>query len=64
MSDVIIRAERLGKKYLIGHQVQAERYTALRDVVVRTAKGLARSARDMLSGRELVAGEWLRNSGL
>ena len=57
MSDVVIRAEGLGKKYLIGHQAQAERYTALRDVVARTAKGFVRSARDMLQGRQLVAGD-------
>jgi lipopolysaccharide transport system ATP-binding protein len=57
MSDVVIRAEGLGKKYLIGHQATDERYTTLRDVVVRGAKGLARSARDMLRGRQLVAGD-------
>ena len=33
MSDVVIRAEGLGKKYLIGHESQRERYTALRDVI-------------------------------
>src|SRR5262245_33679100 len=57
MSDVVIRAESLGKKYLIGHQAEGERYTALRDVIVRGARGLARSAADMLRGRPLVAGE-------
>ena len=57
MSDVVIRAENLGKKYLIGHQAKAERYVALRDVVARTAKGFVRSARDMVQGRQLVAGD-------
>ena len=57
MSDVVIRAEGLGKKYLIGHQARAERYTALRDVIARTAKSFVRSARDMLRGRQLVAGD-------
>jgi ABC-type polysaccharide/polyol phosphate transport system ATPase subunit len=57
MSDVVIRAEGLGKKYLIGHVSSRERYTALRDVIARGAKGLARSAFDMLRGRELVAGD-------
>ena len=57
MSDVVIRAEGLGKKYLIGHQASNERYVALRDVIARTAKGFARSARDMLRGRQLVAGD-------
>jgi lipopolysaccharide transport system ATP-binding protein len=33
MSDVIIRAENLGKKYRIRHQHDRQRYVALRDVV-------------------------------
>ena len=57
MSDVVIRAEGLGKKYLIGHQAEGERYTALRDVIARGARGLARSAADMLRGRPLIAGD-------
>jgi lipopolysaccharide transport system ATP-binding protein len=57
MSDVVIRAEGLGKKYLIGHQAEAERYTALRDVIARGARGLARSAADLLRGRPIVAGD-------
>jgi lipopolysaccharide transport system ATP-binding protein len=57
MTDVVIRAEGLGKKYLIGHQAEAERYTALRDVIARGARGLARSAADMLRGRPLPAGD-------
>lgn len=57
MSDVVIRAEGLGKKYLIGHQAGRERYTALRDVMARTAKGFVRSLRDMSRGRELVDGD-------
>ena len=57
MSDVVIRAEGLGKKYLIGHQASNDGYVALRDVMARTAKGFVRSARDMLRGRQLVAGD-------
>ncbi|HWN95438.1 MAG TPA: ABC transporter ATP-binding protein [Methylomirabilota bacterium] len=34
MSDVVIRVENLGKQYRIRHQ-QAERYTALRDVIAQ-----------------------------
>jgi lipopolysaccharide transport system ATP-binding protein len=41
MSDSIIRVENLGKKYIIDHQ-QAERYTALRDVIANSAKSLLR----------------------
>jgi len=57
MSDIVIRAEGLGKKYLIGHQAGREPYTALRDVLARGARGLVRSAADMLRGRSLVAGD-------
>ena len=39
MSDIVIRVENLGKKYVIGHQ-QQEKYTALRDVLANKAKGL------------------------
>jgi ABC-type polysaccharide/polyol phosphate transport system ATPase subunit len=57
MSDIVIRAEGLGKKYLIGHQTRQERYTALRDVIGRTAKSFLRTASDTLRGRQLVAGD-------
>src|SRR5690242_19687471 len=35
--DVVIRAEGLGKKYVISHQAERQRYIALRDVLVRGA---------------------------
>jgi lipopolysaccharide transport system ATP-binding protein len=58
MSDIVIRAEGLGKKYLIGHQARGgDRYMALRDVIGRTARNLVRSARDMVRGRQLVVGD-------
>jgi lipopolysaccharide transport system ATP-binding protein len=56
MSDVVIRAEGLGKKYLIGHQSQ-DGYQTLRDVVARHTRGLARSVRDIAKGRPNVAGD-------
>jgi lipopolysaccharide transport system ATP-binding protein len=55
-SDVVIRAEGLGKKYLIGHQSN-ERYTALRDVMAQTARNFGRTARDLLRGQALVVGD-------
>jgi len=58
LSDVVIRAENLGKKYLIGHQAAGrERYTALRDVVGRQVKGLVSSTRDILTGRQFIVGD-------
>lgn len=55
--DVVIRAEGLGKRYAIGHQAERERYVALRDVLARQTRLFARSARDLFSGRALVAGD-------
>jgi homopolymeric O-antigen transport system ATP-binding protein len=59
--DIVIRAEGLGKKYIIGHQAENEHYTALRDVMARTVKGLARSAREMIHGQAIVPGDTLED---
>src|ERR1035437_9853374 len=51
MTDgVVIRAESLGKKYLVGHDVQRERYTTLREVIARNVKRLARSGANGFRG--------------
>ena len=39
MSDVVVRVENLGKKYIIGHEKQ-ERYSTVRDSIANGAKGL------------------------
>lgn len=57
LSDVIIRADELGKKYVIGHQSERERYTALRDVLGRTARNLVRTTGDILRGRPIFSGD-------
>src|ERR1017187_11030562 len=58
MSDIIIVAERLSKRYLVGHQsVQRERYTALRDVIGREARNFIRKAADIVRGRQIVQGD-------
>jgi len=41
MSDIVIKVENLGKKYLIRHQ-QRERYTALRDVLANKFKSFGK----------------------
>jgi lipopolysaccharide transport system ATP-binding protein len=56
-AGVVIRAEGLGKTYLIGHQAERERYRSLRDVIARNTRNFARSARDLISGRPLIAGD-------
>jgi lipopolysaccharide transport system ATP-binding protein len=53
MSDIAIRVDSLGKKYLITHQ-QRERYTALRDVIVNKARSLG--GRTLHPGRRAVEG--------
>jgi len=55
--DVVIRAEGLGKKYLIGHAAERERYVALRDVLIRGAHNLWRKTADMARGRFILAGD-------
>lgn len=58
MSDIAIKVENLSKSYLVGHNAaQAERYTALRDVIARNAKNLARKTHDMLHGRAIIQGD-------
>lgn len=58
MSDVVIRVERLSKKYAIGHQSAASGgYVSLRETVSRSLRGLGRSALDMMRGRQIVAGD-------
>jgi len=41
MSDIMIQAENIGKKYMLTHQLQGK-YTALRDVIAEKAKALTR----------------------
>jgi len=53
--EVAIRAEGLGKKYLIGHEI--DRYSTLRDVMARAAKNAWRKTADMVRGREIIAGD-------
>jgi lipopolysaccharide transport system ATP-binding protein len=55
--DVVIRAEGLGKKYLIGHQNERERYVTLRDVLSRGVSYLWRKTAGIARGRRIVASE-------
>ena len=55
--DIVIRAEGLGKKYVIGHEAERERYVALRDVIARGARNAWRMAADMAKGRVVVPGD-------
>lgn len=54
-ADIVIRAEGLGKKYVIGHQAQSN--TTLRDSITRSIRAWGRSARDIAAGRAIVTGD-------
>ena len=58
MREVAISVSGLSKSYLVGHEARdGRRYAALRDVVSRSAKNLARKTRDMFAGRNIVQGD-------
>ncbi|MGO4685371.1 ABC transporter ATP-binding protein [Hyphomicrobium sp. 2TAF46] len=57
MTDIVIRADRLGKRYVLGHRTERERYTALRDVLARSTTRLLRTALDVARGQQLVDGD-------
>jgi lipopolysaccharide transport system ATP-binding protein len=59
MSNIAIRAENLGKSYLLGHSTRhkEEGYTALRDVLANGARDFARKTCDMFNRRAIVQGD-------
>jgi lipopolysaccharide transport system ATP-binding protein len=57
MSDIVIKAEALGKKYTIGHQAQNKGYVALRDVMVNGAISIWRKIIDLLRGMPIIQGD-------
>src|ERR1700746_1993654 len=60
MSDTIITVENLSKKYLVGHQSGSQsrsNYTALRDVIGREIRNVARKTVDVVRGRQVVQGD-------
>ena len=56
-SDVVIRAEGLGKKYFVGHQAKRDRANTLRDEISRAAGNFKRTAKDILRGRPIFSGD-------
>jgi lipopolysaccharide transport system ATP-binding protein len=59
MSDIVIKAENLGKRYTIGHQSENGRYLALRDVLVQNARSLWHKTKDLVQGRPILQGDTL-----
>ena len=55
--DVVIRAEGLGKKYMIEHVGQRDNYAALRDSIARGARNMRRNTANFIRGGVIVAGD-------
>jgi lipopolysaccharide transport system ATP-binding protein len=59
MSDVVIKAEGLGKSYIIGHNAPRGKYITLREVVTKNIKGTLKKTGDLFKGNAMVAGEFM-----
>ena len=57
MSDIVIKAENIGKKYTIGHQAERGGYTALRDVLAQNARTLWNKTKDLATGKAIIQGD-------
>src|SRR5580692_11513377 len=60
MSEVVITAEGLSKRYLVAHNAENQghrRYVALRDVIGREIRNIARKSLDMMRGRQVLQGD-------
>jgi predicted AAA+ superfamily ATPase len=57
MSDIVIKAENLGKKYVIGHQAERGGYTALHDVLMQNARTLWSKTKDLVTGKPIIQGD-------
>ncbi|MBU1713125.1 MAG: ABC transporter ATP-binding protein [Proteobacteria bacterium] len=57
MSDIVIKAEKLGKKYIIGHQAERRGYTALRDVLMHNTRTMWNKTKDLITGKPIIQGD-------
>ena len=58
MNDAVIQVEGLGKKYLLHHQQEGRRYTALRDVIAGKAKSFFQNRKPKTENRKSVEEFW------
>ena len=58
MPDIVIKAENLGKKYVIGHQAERGDYTLLRDVLMQNANSMEQDKR-LATGKPVIQGDTL-----
>jgi lipopolysaccharide transport system ATP-binding protein len=59
MSDIVIKAENLGKKYVIGHRAENGHYVALRDVLMQNVRTLWNKTVDLAKGKPIIQGDTL-----
>jgi len=57
MTDIVIKAENLGKKYTIGHQAERGGYTNLRDVLMQNARSPWNKTKDLATGKPIIQGD-------
>lgn len=57
MNDIVIKAENLGKKYTIGHNMEKGRYVALRDILTQNARTLWNKTKDLATGKPIIQGD-------
>ena len=56
MANTVIKAEKLGKKYLIGHERQSGRYKALRDVLPALINKTLNKAKQIFNSGQIITG--------
>jgi lipopolysaccharide transport system ATP-binding protein len=59
MSDIVIKAENLGKRYTIGHQTGKGDGTTFREALIRNARNLWKKTRDLAQGKPVIQGDTL-----
>ncbi len=57
LSNIVIKAENLGKMYTIGHRGEDGNYLALRDVLMKSARSFWNKTRDLVKGRPIIQGD-------
>jgi len=57
MSDIVIKAENIGKKYVIGHQAVRGNQTTFREVLMQSARTLWNKTKDLATGNAIIQGD-------
>jgi lipopolysaccharide transport system ATP-binding protein len=57
MSDPVITAEHLSKRYLVGHQSAQQEHVTFRELMMKSARGLVQKTRSIMKGQQLIHGD-------